>query len=98
MVLANPAPKSSASLDEEGGFYFFLFIVAFIALLGMIFYPHQFAGLLGQTLGSMFAPFAAFGNGIISFFTSLVQSLWGYITGSISGVGNTVYKNTIGRL
>jgi hypothetical protein len=98
LVLANKAPKSSASLDEEGGLYFFLFIIVMVALLGIIFDPHQFEDLVGGTLGSIFSPFLAFANGIASFFTSLVSSLWNYVTGSISGVGNSLYKNTIGRL
>ncbi len=98
MVLANPAPKTSASLEEEGSLYFFLFIIAFIALLGMIFYPKQFAALVGQTIGSMFSPAVAVAEGIITFITNLVSAAWNHVTGAITGAGSYLYNNTIGRL
>jgi hypothetical protein len=98
LVLANPPPKSSASLEAEGSLYFFLFIIAFVAILGMIFDPRQFSALLGQTLGSVFSPFLAFAHGLVSFLVSIVTSVVHYVTGGLTSVGHSIYKNTIGRL
>ena len=102
MVLAPPAPKSNASLDEEGGLYLFLFIILFVAVLGMIFDPHQVAGILGQTIGSVLSPFTAILNGIVVFFEGLISGIISYvqgkITGGVTGIGGYIYHNTIGRL
>lgn len=98
MVLADPAPRSRTSLEAEGSLYFFLFMMAFIALLGIIFFPGQFAALVGQTLGSVFSPAIAVADGIISFIVNLISSAWNHVTGAVTGAGNYIYNNTIGRL
>lgn len=98
MVLADPAPKSSASLEAEGSLYFFLFIIAFVAILGMIFDPRQFSAILGQTLGSVFSPFVATAHGIVAFLEGIVMAIFHYITGGLSSIGSSLYNNTIGRI
>lgn len=98
MVLAEPAPKSSASLDAEGGFYFFMFLMALVAVIGIVFDPRQFMGLVGQTLGSVFSPFIALANGIVTFGQTLVSSIWSSFTKDVSSAGSSLYNNTIGRL
>ena len=98
MVLADPAPKTSASLEAEGSLYFFLFIIALVAILGMIFDPRQFAAIVGQTLGSVFSPVVAVAQGMITFITNLVSAAWNHITGAITGAGSYLYNNTIGKL
>ena len=105
MVIANPAPKTSKSLDLEGGSYFFIIMIIVLAILAIVFDPRGVAAVVAPVGQSFVAPALAFVHGIYSFFMALFTGIVNKILGGITSVGSSIssgasslYSNTIGRL
>lgn len=98
MVLADPALKTSSALDAESGIYFFLFIIAFIAILALIFDPRGVAAVAAPVAGSLLSPFIAIVKGVYTFIVSFFTGLLNHLLGGVTGLGSSIYNNTIGRI
>ena len=105
MVIANPAPQTSKSLDVEGGIYFFIIMIITVAILAIIFDPKEVAAVVAPVGQSFASPAIAFVHGIYDFFISLLTGIVDKFLGGITSVGSSVssgagwlYSNTIGRV
>lgn len=82
----------------EAGAISYLTVMLLVGILAFVFDGHQVAAMFGNLYQSFLSVPLGFFHGIYNLLLSLVQSVWNYIAGGAANIGNTIYRNTVGRL